>query len=113
MITFRQLMETASHSPVDLSFLKSKMTPYSHGPDHQGYTDKTGKANVSHKELHTKAKDAGYRYVHKSTQKVGGHDTTYHSYTKSGGPYVDHNLTVATRGNNVWAVEHKTNKDRT
>lgn len=112
MITFRQLMESTIHKPVDLSSLKSKMTSYSHGPKHQGYIDKDGKAGVSRDELHSNAKAAGYTYVHKGTpQDVGGHQTTYHVYKKSAGPYSEHTLSVATRGDKVWNVEHKTNTD--
>lgn len=103
--------ELNKNEPVDLSHLKSKMKEYSHGPKHKGYIDKEGTAAVTHVALHKKATDAGYRYTHKLPSKVDGKETTYHSYTKNAGPYADHKMTIATRGNKVWTVEHNTITD--
>jgi hypothetical protein len=114
MLTFKMMLDESTNSKaIDLSHLGSKMTQYSHGSSHVGYIDKSGKSDTTHMDIHKKAKEAGYQYVHKSQPtNVGGHQTVYHSYTKTAGPYADHNLTVATRGNKVWNVEHKTTADR-
>jgi hypothetical protein len=103
--------ELNKHTAVDLSHLKSKMKEYSHGPNHKGYIDDAGTSGITHPELHKKATEAGYRYTRKLPSSVDGKETTYHSYTKNGGPYSDHHLTIATRGKKVWTVEHKTVKD--
>jgi hypothetical protein len=114
MITFKQLMEDVSkHKAMDLTSHIKDMSKYSHGPSHVGYLDKGLNSGTSHKKLHAVAKAAGYNYYRKDDTKIGDKDMTYHLYTKSGGPFTDHHMTITTpKGSDkVWSVEHKTVKD--
>jgi len=114
MKTFKQILEsTKDYSAVKLDDHTKGMKKYSHGPYHTGYVDKEMSSGVSHKKLHTAAKAAGYTYYRKSDTNIGGKDMTYHMYTKGGGPYTDHHMTITTpKGSDkVWNVEHKTAKD--
>jgi hypothetical protein len=114
MITFKQLLEQVKDfSTLNLEPHTKGMKKYSHGPDHVGYVDKEMKSGASHKKLHSTAKTAGYTYYRKNDTKIDGKDMTYHLYTKSGGPFVDHHMTITTpKGSDkVWSVEHKSVKD--
>lgn len=107
------LSEITDHRAINLEPHTKGMKKYSHGTNHVGYIDKEMNAGVSHKKLHSALKDAGYAYTEKSDGSIGGKEMTYHSYTKAGGPFTDHHVTITTpKGSGkVWNIEHKTSKD--
>ena len=111
---FKQFLESADKfKPLDLEPHTKGMQKYNHGPKHTGFIDKSMKANVSHKTIHSAATKAGYTYFHKSDAKIGDKDMTYHMYKKGAGPYSEHKMTITTpKGSDkVWNVEHSTNTD--
>jgi len=108
-----KLDEAKDFTAINLAPITKGMKKYSHGQNHTGYVDKDFKTGASHKKMHDALTKSGYNYFKKTDGKIGDMDITYHMYSKSAGPYADHNLTITTQKGNgkVWNVEHKTVKD--
>lgn len=114
MLSFSQFISEAKDiEPVDLDPFVKGMKKYSHDDNHVGYVDKQFKSGVMYKKIHDALTKSGYKNFRKSDSKIGDMDVTYHMYSKSAGPYADHNLTITTQkgSGKVWNIEHKTAKD--
>lgn len=113
MLNFNQFNEEKDFAPMDISKVAKGATKYSHGPNHQGVVDKTGKAGIDHKTVHDAATKSGYKYTKKSDNMSGMEGKTAHMYSKSGGPFTDHNMTVWTKtgSGQVTQIDHSTRKD--
>lgn len=97
---------------IDKSFKR-----YSHGPAtsykkaDQGFYDKSLSGKHSVKDIHSKLKNAGYRYVHK--EDSNGY--LFHSYQKSAGPNATYHADITTKKSpatgkhEIFTIYHKTN----